>query len=124
MSEESEIETQTNNAMDAMLDAVYQKNLALARGHFDTLMNDKISDALENEKISISRSIYNQEPEYDEEEIPLETDDVEVDEEEWDEHEASAEDESEWDESDVEDAFDESDLEQELQQAEIDELEV
>ena len=123
MSEESEIETQTGNAMDAMLDAVYQKNLALARGHFDTLMNDKISDALENEKIAISRSIYNQEPEYDENDVPLEVDD-ELDQEEWDEYEASAEDESEWDESDVEDAFEESDLEQELQQAELDELEV
>ena len=123
MSEESEIETQTSNAMDAMLDAVYQKNLALARGHFDTLMNDKISDALENEKIAISRSIYNQEPEYDENDIPLDVDD-ELDQEEWDEYEASAEDDSEWDESDVENAFDESDLEQELQQAELDELEV
>jgi len=119
--------SEEQNPMDAMLDAVYQKNLALARGHFDTLMNDKISDALENEKIAISRSIYNQEPEYDEDEIPLEADaelNDEVDEEEWDEYEASAEDESEWDESDVENAFDESDLEQELQQAELDELEV
>ena len=105
MSEENE------NPMDAMFDAIYQKNLSVARGHFDALMSDKISDALDNEKIAISQSIYNNAPE--------ETDDYDLDADDY-----VSDDESEWDESEVENAFDESDLEQELQQAEIDELEV
>ena len=106
--------SEEDNPMDAMLGAIYQKNLATARNHFDTLMADKIGDALENEKIAISQNIYNTPPEQDDTELEYGADD----------YEASAEDESEWDESAVENAFDENDLEQELLQAEIDELEV
>ena len=124
MMSEEEFETQDHqSAMDDMLDAIYQQNLTQSRTFFDQLMNDKISDALENEKVSIASQIYNTQPE-EEEDYGLD-----VDEDEWNEYEASAEDESEWDESEwdeseVEDAFEEGDLEQELQQAEIDELEV
>ena len=118
MSEE-ELETQDHqSAMDGMLDAIYQQNLTQSRTFFDQLMNDKISDALENEKIAISQSIYNTAPEETDDEYDLDVSD------EYDEDESYGEDESEWDESEVEGAFEEGDLEQELQQAEIDELEV
>ena len=95
MSEENETPT-----IDTMLDAIYQKNLSQARHHFDTMMADKIGDALENEKISIASQYYNpQEAEYDESEVPQDEEES-IDETEYDEYEASAEEsegsEEEW----------------------------
>ena len=110
MSEENEAPT-----IDTMLDAIYQKNLSQARHHFDTMMADKIGDALENEKIGIAGQYYNPqvEGEYDESEVPEEDDESTVD-AEYDEYESSAEEsEEDW-----------GDLEQEVSNEFEEELEV
>ena len=114
MSEENEVPT-----IDNMLDAIYQKNLSQARTHFDTLMADKIGDALENEKINIASQYYNpqEEPEYDESEVPVEDDTESYDDTEYGEYEASAE-ESEESEEDW------GDLESEISNEFEEELEV
>ena len=111
MSEENEAPT-----IDTMLDAIYQKNLSQARHHFDTMMADKIGDALENEKISIASQYYKPEVEYDESEVPQDEDES-IDETEYDEYEASAE-ESEESEDDW------GDLEQQVSKEFEEELEV
>ena len=113
MSEEMENQQST---MDAMLDAIQQKNLALSRSHFDNLMQDKISDALEAEKVNIASTIYSQ-PTTTDDDLDLDLDlddDFEDESEDWDDDI----------ERDVEAAFEESDDEEELLQAELDELEV
>jgi len=109
---ENDIENETQSAMDQMLDAIQQQNLSQSRAHFDMLMQDKISDALEAEKVNVAASIYSQ-PQEDEDDLDLDVD-AELDDE--------YEEESDDIEQDVESAFEESDLEQEL--ADIDEVEV
>ena len=64
MSEEQDYQSN----MDAMLDAIHAKNLAQSRNHFDNLMSDKVSDALEMEKVRMAGSIYNHSPEESSEE--------------------------------------------------------
>jgi hypothetical protein len=90
----NDIENETQSHMDAMLQAIQYKNLSQSRAHFDNLMQDKISDALEAEKVNIASQVYNAQPEEDEE---FESD----------------HDDSEYDvESELEDAFDESEYEE------------
>lgn len=113
MSEE-EFETQ-QSTMDAMLDAIQQANLSKSRAHFDFLMQDKISDALNAEKAHIASSIYN--PQVEDEGLGDDLDlDMELD---ADEEMAADDSEEDWDENQVEAAFDEAELAQE----ELNELE-
>ena len=98
------------SVMDQMLDAIHQQNLSQSRAHFDVLMQDKISDALEAEKVNVASAIYSQ-PQDDDLDDDL---DLDVS--------AEYDDESEDIEQDVEDAFEESDLEQELE--DFDDVEV
>ena len=94
---ENDIENETQSHMDAMLQAIQYKNLSQSRHHFDNLMQDKISDALEAEKVNIASQVYNAQPE-----------------EEESEYEENSDTESEVDiESELEDAFDESESEEE-----------
>ena len=105
MSENSEIENETQSHMDDMLQAIQYKNLAQSRHHFDALMADKVSDALENEKVNIASQVYNN-PEVEEEES------------DFDETVAAAEkDAEEWDgiEAELMSSFEESDEEEEVE---------
>lgn len=90
----NDIENETQSHMDAMLQAIQYKNLSQSRAHFDNLMQDKISDALEAEKINIASQVYNAQEE--DEEFESDYDDSEHDVE-----------------SELEDAFDESEYEEE-----------
>jgi hypothetical protein len=45
--------------VETMLDAIRQKNLSQAKGHFENLINDKVFDSLEAEKIRIANIAYN-----------------------------------------------------------------
>lgn len=93
----NDIEYETQSNMDAMLQAIQQKNLSQSRHHFDNLMQDKISDALEAEKINIASQVYNAQAE-DESEFEAEYDDYDT--------------ESDTDvESELEDAFEEDEVE-------------
>jgi hypothetical protein len=86
-----EMETQ-QSTMDAMLQAIQYKNLAQSRAHFDNLMQDKISDALEAEKINIASQIYNPQAEVEEPEEDFENETMEADaESDWDDVEAEVE---------------------------------
>ena len=97
----NDIEYETQSSMDAMLQAIQQKNLSQSRHHFDNLMQDKISDALEAEKVNIASQVYNAQAE-DESEFEAEYDDYDTQED----------DESELDvESELEDAFEEDEVE-------------
>ena len=87
MSENSEIENETQSHMDDMLQAIQYKNLAQSRHHFDALMADKVSDALENEKVSIASQIYSPQDQ-EEEEFDAAVAAAEQDAEEWDDIEA------------------------------------
>ena len=109
---ENDIENETQSAMDQMLDAIQQQNLSQSRAHFDMLMQDKIGDALDAEKVNIASQFYGgQQPEEDD--LVQHFLDAELDTEE-DYDETSAEDDDDI-EQDVESAFEESDLEQELE---------
>lgn len=90
----NDIENETQSHMDAMLQAIQYKNLSQSRAHFDNLMQDKISDALEAEKVNIASQVYNAQEE--DEEFESDYDDSEHDVE-----------------SELEDAFDESEYEEE-----------
>ena len=67
---------------------------------FGDLMGSKISDALEQEKISLANQVYNgvePEEEEDSEDVEFESDDLDDDEEVYDEEEIDLEDEDEED---------------------------
>ena len=81
--------------VETMLDAIHQKNLSQAKGHFENLINDKVNDSLEAEKIRIANVTYNgadenEEPEY--EEPQAEEEEIPTDEEEWEDITAEIED--------------------------------
>ena len=77
--------------VETMLDAIRQKNLSQAKGHFENLINDKIHDSLEAEKIRIANVTYNGADEN--EEVPEAEVEVEEDESgEWEDITAEIED--------------------------------
>ena len=45
--------------VDDVLAAIQQKNIAQAKNHFNDLMGQKVSDALESEKIAIASQVFN-----------------------------------------------------------------
>ena len=100
----NDIENETQSNMDDMLQAIQYKNLSQSRHHFDNLMQDKISDALEAEKVNIASHIYN--PQLDAEgDVEAELD---VD---YDEYVDDGEEDTDV-ESELEDTFDESEYEE------------
>jgi len=62
--------------VDDVLAAIQQKNLNIAKNHFNTLMGMKVNDALENEKVKIANTVFNS---ADEEEVPEQEDSEEED---------------------------------------------
>ena len=96
MIEDNEYEEDQGHGSDVetMLDAIRQKNLSQAKGHFENLINDKVNDSLEAEKIRIANVTYNgadenEEPEYEE---PQEDEEIPTEEEEWEDITAEIED--------------------------------
>ena len=63
-------------SVDDVLAAIQQKNLNIAKNHFNTLMGMKVNDALENEKVKIANTVFNS---ADEEEVPEQEDSEEED---------------------------------------------
>ena len=88
--------------IDSFLDAVRRQNLAQSRAHFDNLMNQKLGDALDQEKAAIATTLYN--PPVEEEEDDLE--DLSAEEEVFDEDEEEVEVEDA-----IEDAFEDDEEE-------------
>ena len=86
--------------VETMLDSIRQKNLSQAKGHFENLINDKVFDSLEAEKIRIANIVYNgadeESPEgYDDAEedvIPEEDEDISSEDSEWEDITAEIED--------------------------------
>ena len=67
-------------SVDDVLQAIQQKNIAVAKASFGDLMSQKVNDALENEKVAIANQIFNNAPEEEEvedEEVEVESDDEE-----------------------------------------------
>ena len=77
--------------VETMLDAIHQKNLSQAKGHFENLINDKVFDSLEAEKIRIANITYNG-ADAEEDVIPEEDEDISSEDSEWDDITAEIED--------------------------------
>ena len=101
--QEVEVEDQEQDYgsdVETMLDAIRQKNLSQAKGHFENLINDKVFDSLEAEKIRIANIAYNGADEespdgYDDAEedvIPEEEEDISSEDSEWEDITAEIED--------------------------------
>ena len=86
-------------SVDDVLQAIQQKNIAVAKASFGDLMSQKVNDALENEKVAIANQIFNNAPEEEE----VEDEEVESDDEEGFDPENM--------ESELEDIFDEEETE-------------
>lgn len=94
---EAEVPESGEVTVDDVLAAIQQKNLNIAKNHFNTVMGMKVNDALENEKVRIANTVFNGATEEEESEEP-EEEEVESEEEEMDlesEVEAAFEDEDE-----------------------------
>lgn len=63
MSEEAEVEVEVNDtpeySVQAMLDAIHSQNLVTAKANFDAVIQGKIDNALDAEKINIANQVYN-----------------------------------------------------------------
>ena len=59
------------------IDAIQQQNFNSAKGHFDSLLGDKLNDSLEQEKIRVADTIFNGAEEESEEDEDLYDEDVE-----------------------------------------------
>lgn len=57
-----EVDLEKNNIND-FLDAIQNKDFTKASGQFDTMVNDRLQNAMDQAKARIAGQIYNQEPE-------------------------------------------------------------
>lgn len=73
---ETEVEVTNQGTIEDFVDAVAQQNFNRAKDHFDSIVGDKMNDAIEAERISVADSIFNDAPE--EEQLELDLDDEEV----------------------------------------------
>ena len=92
----AELPQPDTTSVDDVLQAIQQKNIAVAKASFGDLMAQKVNDALENEKVAIANRVFNNAPEEDEveseEEVESEGEEIDI-------------------ESELEDIFDEEDPE-------------
>lgn len=77
MSEENQVEV---NPVEELIDALAVQNFNVAKDHFDSILGDKVADALDAEKIKVADTIFNGVD--DEEQLELELDDVDEDDDE------------------------------------------
>lgn len=69
--------------IEELIDAIASQNFNNAKGHFDSILGDKLNDALEQEKISVADTIFNGASEEEEEQLDFDFEDEdEVEEEE------------------------------------------
>ena len=73
---EAEVEVTNQGTIEDFVDAVAQQNFNRAKDHFDSIVGDKMNDAIEAERINVADSIFNDAPE--EEQLELDLDDEEV----------------------------------------------
>lgn len=76
MSEENEVEI---NPVEELIDALAVQNFNVAKNHFDSILSDKVADALDAEKIKVADTIFNGVE--DDEQLELDLEDEEVEEE-------------------------------------------
>tara|TARA_Y100000389_G_scaffold136389_1_gene133948 strand:- start:2728 stop:3066 length:339 start_codon:yes stop_codon:yes gene_type:complete len=69
--EETAVEVEAPNVgnIDSFIDAIAQQNFNRAKEHFDTVVGDKMNDAMEAERISVADTIFNDAPEEPEMEL-------------------------------------------------------
>jgi len=79
-------------SIEDLIDDITKQNFAKAEPHFHTILQSKVDDALEAEKVKVAGHIFNGE---EEEQLELDLDDEEVEETE---EEESSEEETEGDE--------------------------
>ena len=82
------METELND----LIDAIQQQEFNAARGHMDSILNDKLSVALDQEKIAVADTIFNGATEDDDEDLDFSDDedldpeeDLRIDEDDFDE---------------------------------------
>ena len=73
---ETEVEQQGVNVED-LVNAISQQNFNRAKDHFDSILGDKVNDAVDAERIAVADSIFNDAPEEEQLELDLD-DEVEV----------------------------------------------
>ena len=61
--EVAELPQPDTTSVDDVLQAIQQKNIAVAKASFGDLMAQKVNDALENEKVAVANQIFNNAPE-------------------------------------------------------------
>ncbi len=81
--------SEETNPIEDLVQASLNQDYNAASDIFSELMNAKMADAVEQEKIAVANSIYNGgemiDTEYDEEDLELEDEDLELDDEELEE---------------------------------------
>ena len=88
---ENEVET---NPINDLVQAAMNQDYTTANEIFNDMMSDKVSDALDQEKISIANQLYNggepEDDDYEVDEVDIDQQDdtdLELDDEEWEEDE-------------------------------------
>lgn len=77
----SEVDNQAldTNQIEDFIDALAQQNFNQAQAHFEDMLGDKVQDALDQEKLVVADTIFN---EFDADEVELDDDEYEYDEDE------------------------------------------
>lgn len=75
---EAEVPESGEVSVDDVLAAIQQKNLNIAKNHFNTIMGMKVNDALENEKVRIANVTFNGAAEEEEPEEEVESEEEET----------------------------------------------
>jgi X-linked retinitis pigmentosa GTPase regulator len=86
-------------SIEDLIDDITRQNFAKAEPHFHTILQSKVDDALEAEKVKVAGHIFNGE---EEEQLELDLDDEDESEEEVEETEEDEEEESDEEEEEVE----------------------
>ena len=70
----SEVEV---NPVEELIDALAVQNFNVAKDHFDSILGDKVADALDAEKIKVADTIFNGVEDEEQLELELEDEDLE-----------------------------------------------
>ncbi len=73
---ETEVEQQNVGNIEDLVNAISQQNFNRAKDHFDSILGDKMNDAIEAEKIAVADTIFNDAPEEEQLELDLDDEDV------------------------------------------------
>ena len=67
--------------IEELIDAIAAKNYNQAKNHFDSILGDKLNDALEQEKIAVADKIFNDASEEEDFDLDDDEEDGEIEEE-------------------------------------------